>query len=205
MSSDNNSNNQFHSYENRCKRFFTTDGKLYEPKVLAKYCKTSVKEIKYIYNGIKLQSLLESLSLQNQNFKKQITPILNYINMRIESENTDYNYLSVKFDTKKHSKLDKFFNQRYCLSLLENLINYCNLNERDVINILLRNSLYKDPNALVYRTQVCSLIDILKRDKFTHKDLKTIQKSCPHLFVEKHKQRDQKVENKERKVEKQTA
>ena len=33
----------------------------------------------------------------------------------------------------------------------------------------MRNSLYKDPDAQAYREQVCSLIDILKRDKFTQR------------------------------------
>ena len=32
--------------------------------------------------------------------------------MRIESENTTINYLSVKFDTKKHFELDKYFKQK---------------------------------------------------------------------------------------------
>ena len=176
--------------EEQCRDFFTSDGRLREVKYISRTCRTSEKEIRYVINGLKLQTLLKSIALQNTDFANLITPILNYINIRIEHEGTDYkyNYFSVKFDTKKHSKLDKYFKQKYCLtgnSKLVDLINYCKLDERDVINILLRNSLYKDPNAQVYREQVCSLINILKRDKFTPKDLKTIQKNCPHLFTEK--------------------
>ena len=191
--------------EEQCRDFFNMYGRIRKVKYIARYCKTSEKEIRHLINGLKLQTLLESLALQNQDLKKIITPILDYIHIRIkdENENTNYNYLSVKFDTKKHSKLDKFFDQSYCLtdkSKLNNLIKYCNLHDRDIINILLRNSLNKYPDAKVYREQVCSLIEKLKREEFTPKDLKTIQKNCDNLITEKTQTKRSKKGKKNRKT-----
>lgn len=136
-------------------------------KNVIKECNISKKEAEELFNGLKFRKLLAVLMNTPAfvNVKDSIFNILDSI--ETHRANKGYRYLPVKFTTKKISKLNVILNNKFNI----------NLNNHDLVNLLIKNSLYEELSD--YKTYVCGLLSYLKITK--KNDKKLIKLSCPKV------------------------